>query len=76
MSTPPESVPPHEQDIPLPTSGQPEQSQDAPRGGEHPEQPTGGTGGQTVPEGDRSTYGTSSGASADALPDEPLPPQD
>ncbi len=71
----PEAVPPNSDDISMPQSDRPGQTADAPRGGEHPEQPTGGPAGQTVPEAGRATFGTAND-SPSPLPDEPLPPQD
>lgn len=48
--------------------------EDAPRGGFHPEEPTGGPSG-TVPEAERATFETRN-RSPFPTPDEPLPPQD
>ena len=75
MSVNPDAVPPHDDDISAPPSDQPGQSAEAPRGGVHPEQPTGGPGGQTVPEAGRTGRATGND-NPSPLPDEPLPPQD
>ena len=48
---------------------------EVPRGGVHPEQPTGGPGGRAAPEAELATYETAN-RNPSPLPDEPLPPQD
>ncbi|PSK64073.1 hypothetical protein B0E53_03978 [Micromonospora sp. MH33] len=51
-----------------------ERRSDLPRGGVHPERPTGGPAGR-VPEADRATWETGT-RKPSPVPDEPLPPQD
>lgn len=52
-----------------------ERRSDVPRGGIHPEQPTGGPAGRRVPEAERATWETTT-RKPSPVPDEPLPPQD
>jgi hypothetical protein len=76
MSTNSESAPSRQDDEDVSMPDQPGQAPEAPRGGLHPEQPTGEAGGYTVSPGERTgAFGTRT-ESPPSLPDEPLPPQD